>query len=52
MPSGELLYYVGAVAVLYDKDADRQRHYTGHNEDIQRYEGPALGTVFFVNLRG
>ncbi|XP_033642081.1 echinoderm microtubule-associated protein-like 2 isoform X1 [Asterias rubens] len=35
VPSGELLYYVGAVAVLYDKDADRQRHYTGHNEDIQ-----------------
>ncbi|XP_022090492.1 echinoderm microtubule-associated protein-like 2 isoform X2 [Acanthaster planci] len=35
LPSGELLYYVGAVGVLYDKDADRQRHYTGHNEDIQ-----------------
>ena len=36
IPSGELLYYVGAVGVLYDKDADKQRHYTGHNEDIQR----------------
>ncbi|XP_038078773.1 77 kDa echinoderm microtubule-associated protein-like isoform X2 [Patiria miniata] len=34
LPSGELLYYVGAVGVLYDKDTDRQRHYTGHNEDI------------------
>ncbi|XP_070560903.1 echinoderm microtubule-associated protein-like 1 isoform X3 [Ptychodera flava] len=33
--SGEIAYFVGAVAVLYDLDLDFQRHYTGHNEDIQ-----------------
>ena len=32
--SGEMLYYVAAVAVLYDRNDDRQRHYTGHTEDI------------------
>ncbi|XP_077998925.1 echinoderm microtubule-associated protein-like 2 isoform X1 [Glandiceps talaboti] len=35
IPSGELVYFVGAVAVLYDIELDFQRHYTGHNEDIQ-----------------
>lgn len=34
LPSGELLYYVAAVAVLYDREEDAQRHYTGHTEDI------------------
>jgi microtubule-associated protein-like 1/2 len=30
-----MLYFVGAVAVLYDRDEDAQRHYIGHTEDIQ-----------------
>lgn len=34
LPSGELLYYVGAVAIMYDKSRETQRHYTEHNEDI------------------
>lgn len=34
LPSGELLYFVAAVAVLYDRDEESQRHYTGHTEDI------------------
>ncbi|CAB3367316.1 Hypothetical predicted protein [Cloeon dipterum] len=34
LPSGEIMYYVAAVAVLYDKDEESQRHYTGHTEDI------------------
>ncbi|XP_058985110.1 echinoderm microtubule-associated protein-like CG42247 [Musca domestica] len=34
LPSGELLYYVAAVAVLLDREEDAQRHYTGHTEDI------------------
>ncbi|XP_047113095.1 echinoderm microtubule-associated protein-like CG42247 [Schistocerca piceifrons] len=34
LPTGEMLYYVAAVAVLYDRDEDCQRHYTGHTEDI------------------
>lgn len=37
LPSGELLYFVAAVAVLYDRDEEAQRHYTGHTEDIMRY---------------
>jgi len=37
LPTGELLYFVAAVAVLYDRDEDSQRHYIGHTEDIQWY---------------
>lgn len=36
LPSGELLYFVAAVAVLFDRDEESQRHYTGHTEDIMR----------------
>ncbi|KAF4532363.1 hypothetical protein B566_EDAN003667 [Ephemera danica] len=35
LPTGELLYFVAAVAVLFDRDEESQRHYTGHTEDIQ-----------------
>ncbi|XP_071537716.1 LOW QUALITY PROTEIN: echinoderm microtubule-associated protein-like CG42247 [Panulirus ornatus] len=35
LPSGELLYYVAAVAVILDRTDDVQRHYTEHTEDIQ-----------------
>lgn len=35
LPTGELMYYVAAVVVLYDRDEDAQRHYIGHTEDIQ-----------------
>nr|XP_045610658.1 echinoderm microtubule-associated protein-like CG42247 [Procambarus clarkii] len=35
LPSGELLYYVAAVAVILDRTDDVQRHYTEHSEDIQ-----------------
>ncbi|GFG29599.1 hypothetical protein Cfor_01055 [Coptotermes formosanus] len=35
LPTGEMLYFVAAVAVLYDRDEDTQRHYVGHTEDIQ-----------------
>ncbi|KAL1137752.1 hypothetical protein AAG570_009448, partial [Ranatra chinensis] len=38
LPTGELLYFVAAVAVLYDRDEEAQRHYTGHTEDIQCME--------------
>ncbi|KAE8743682.1 hypothetical protein FOCC_FOCC010723 [Frankliniella occidentalis] len=34
LPTGEIMYYVAAVAVLYDRDEDAQRHYVGHTEDI------------------
>ncbi|XP_076265445.1 doublecortin-domain-containing echinoderm-microtubule-associated protein isoform X2 [Rhynchophorus ferrugineus] len=35
LPTGELLYYVAAVAVMFDRDEETQRHYIGHTEDIQ-----------------
>lgn len=35
LPTGELLYFVAAVAVMYDRDEETQRHYVGHTEDIQ-----------------
>ncbi|CAB3251920.1 unnamed protein product [Arctia plantaginis] len=38
LPTGELLYYVAAVAVMYDRDEESQRHYIGHTEDIQCME--------------
>ncbi|KAL9695343.1 hypothetical protein quinque_014628 [Culex quinquefasciatus] len=38
LPSGELLYYVAAVAILYDREEEAQRHYTGHTEDIMCME--------------
>ncbi|XP_067208304.1 echinoderm microtubule-associated protein-like CG42247 isoform X2 [Linepithema humile] len=34
LPSGELLYYVAAVAILFDREENAQRHYIGHTEDI------------------
>lgn len=34
LPSGELLYYVAAVAILFDREENTQRHYIGHTEDI------------------
>lgn len=46
LPSGELLYYVAAIAVLYDRDEETQRHYTGHTEDIMR-----LMNQFFFSRR-
>ncbi|KAJ8722911.1 hypothetical protein PYW07_004091 [Mythimna separata] len=38
LPTGELLYYVAAVAIMYDRDEESQRHYIGHTEDIQCME--------------
>ncbi|XP_050304564.1 echinoderm microtubule-associated protein-like CG42247 isoform X2 [Anthonomus grandis grandis] len=35
LPTGELLYFVAAVAVMFDRDEETQRHYIGHTEDIQ-----------------
>lgn len=45
LPSGELLYYVAAIAVLYDRDEETQRHYTGHTEDIMRFIEIALSVT-------
>ncbi|XP_064641894.1 echinoderm microtubule-associated protein-like 4 isoform X3 [Lineus longissimus] len=32
--TGETLYFVSNIAVIYDKRRDRQRHYTEHTEEI------------------
>ncbi|XP_025832638.1 echinoderm microtubule-associated protein-like CG42247 isoform X2 [Agrilus planipennis] len=34
LPTGELLYYVAAIAIMYDRDEETQRHYSDHTEDI------------------
>ena len=34
LEKGELVYYVGAVAVVYNRMDEKQRHYRGHTEDI------------------
>lgn len=48
LPSGELLYYVAAVAVLYDREENAQRHYVGHTEDITCME--VRSCRFFKNV--
>nr|XP_028597733.1 echinoderm microtubule-associated protein-like 2 isoform X4 [Podarcis muralis] len=35
LPTGEIVYFVAAVAVLYNVEEQRQRHYLGHNDDIK-----------------
>ncbi|CAL4066981.1 unnamed protein product [Meganyctiphanes norvegica] len=35
LPSGEIVYFVGAVAVLYHLEEGTQRHYIGHTDDIK-----------------
>jgi len=35
LPSGEIVYFIGAVAVLYHLEEGTQRHYTGHTDDIK-----------------
>ena len=35
LDSGEMLFFVGAMGILYDRLVDSQRVYEEHNEDIQ-----------------
>uniref|UniRef100_A0A670ZG54 EMAP like 2 n=1 Tax=Pseudonaja textilis TaxID=8673 RepID=A0A670ZG54_PSETE len=35
LPTGEIVYFVAAVAVLYSVEEQRQRHYLGHTDDIK-----------------
>ncbi len=35
LPTGELVYFVAAVAVLYNVEEMTQRHYLGHTDDIK-----------------
>ncbi|GJQ81508.1 hypothetical protein Trydic_g14660 [Trypoxylus dichotomus] len=35
LPTGELVYFVAAVAVLHNVEENTQRHYVGHTDDIK-----------------
>ncbi|XP_064220370.1 echinoderm microtubule-associated protein-like 2 [Aotus nancymaae] len=35
LPTGEIVYFVASVAVLYSVEEQRQRHYLGHSDDIK-----------------
>ena len=36
LSSGEIIYFIAAVVVIYDEERHRQRHYTQHTDDIKR----------------
>lgn len=35
LPTGEIVYFIGAVVVLFDPDEMSQRHYTQHTSEIK-----------------
>ena len=35
LPTGEIVYFVAAVVVLFNAEEHSQRHYMGHTEDIR-----------------
>ncbi|XP_066583387.1 echinoderm microtubule-associated protein-like 2 isoform X3 [Prorops nasuta] len=35
LPTGEIVYFVAAVVVLYNKEEHSQRHYQGHTDDVK-----------------
>ncbi len=35
--TGDIVYFVGPVVVLYNKGKHQQRHYVEHTQDIRRY---------------
>ena len=35
LPTGETVYFIASVVVLYNVDEQLQRHYTGHTDDIK-----------------
>ena len=37
LPTGEIVYFVAAVVVLFNAEEHSQRHYMGHTEDIRWY---------------
>lgn len=39
LPTGEIVYFVAAVVVLYNSEEQSQRHYLGHTDDIKRWVG-------------
>ena len=45
LEKGELVYYVGAIAIIYNRMDEAQRHYRGHTEDIQCMDLHPLGDL-------
>ena len=43
LEKGELVYYVGSVAIVYNRMDEKQRHYRGHTEDITCMDLHPLG---------
>ncbi|XP_067680200.1 echinoderm microtubule-associated protein-like 2 isoform X12 [Haliotis asinina] len=35
LPTGELVYFIAAVVVLYNVEENMQRHYLGHSDDVK-----------------
>ncbi|MGH0178724.1 UNVERIFIED_CONTAM: hypothetical protein FKN15_018677 [Acipenser sinensis] len=35
LPTGETVYFIASVIVLYNVEEQLQRHYTGHNDDVK-----------------
>ncbi|XP_049753320.1 echinoderm microtubule-associated protein-like 1 isoform X3 [Elephas maximus indicus] len=35
LPTGETVYFIASVVVLYNVDEQLQRHYAGHNDDVK-----------------
>ncbi|XP_076316323.1 echinoderm microtubule-associated protein-like 2 isoform X2 [Tachypleus tridentatus] len=35
LPTGEMVYFIAAVVVLYNVDEQTQRHYLGHTDDVK-----------------
>ena len=35
LPTGEMVYFVAAVVVLYNVEEQMQRHYLGHTDDVK-----------------
>ena len=35
LPTGEIIYYVARLVILYNPESQTQRHYQGHTEDIE-----------------
>lgn len=43
LPTGETVYFIASVVVLYNVEEQLQRHYSGHNDDVKWWV--MVGTV-------
>lgn len=52
LPTGEMVYFVASVAVLYNVEEQSQRHYLGHTDDIKWYDNRSAqpNTVFLLSI--